>query len=175
LIIVEKLCPRCKEVKPSSCFYHDRRGTNGLRCWCKDCISVAAKNYYKNPKAQELIKLRANQRYQDPQLKEEKRLWRKKYNQTEEGKATIFRSCYKRRSLIKNSISDLTAVQWEEIQSSQNYCCALCGEKKTLQRDHIIPASKGGAFTKSNIQGLCANCNYRKSNKMIYQPKGMTI
>ncbi len=38
------------------------------------------------------------------------------------------------------------------------------------QIDHIIPVSKGGKTTLSNLQVLCANCNREKSDKII-KPK----
>lgn len=91
----------------------------------------------------------------------------KAYKQTPDGKASDARSGNKRRTLMKELPCDLTAEQWEEIKKSQDYRCAICGKVKPLARDHIHPLSKGGAFTKSNIQGLCKSCNSSKSNKII--------
>jgi len=96
------------------------------------------------------------------------------YNKTAKGKARVARNKHKRRTLIKELPCTLTAEQWEEIKASQDYRCAMCGKVKPLARDHIFPLSKGGAFTKSNIQGLCRSCNSKKSNKIIdiiEQPK----
>lgn len=82
------------------------------------------------------------------------------------GKESCARRNYKRRSLIQNTINDLTAQEWLEIQVKQNYKCVYCGEVKPLHRDHIIPISKGGNNTKSNIQGLCQQCNSKKADKI---------
>jgi len=68
---------------------------------------------------------------------------------------------------MKDLPCDLTAEEWEEIQVSQDYKCAICGKELPLQKDHIIPVTKGGGFTKSNIQGLCISCNARKKDKII--------
>jgi 5-methylcytosine-specific restriction enzyme A len=46
--------------------------------------------------------------------------------------------------------------------------CVRCGRRPPdvmLHMDHILPASKGGGSTASNLQFLCAQCNLKKSNK----------
>ena len=44
--------------------------------------------------------------------------------------------------------------------------CVRCGINKSLQYDHIIPFSKGGASSVENLQLLCANCNTEKRDKI---------
>lgn len=44
--------------------------------------------------------------------------------------------------------------------------CVFCGSVESLEFDHIIPFSKGGANTYRNIQLLCEKCNRQKSNKI---------
>lgn len=41
------------------------------------------------------------------------------------------------------------------------------------QVDHIIPISKGGLHHEDNLQYLPASENFRKSNKLDYEPKGV--
>ena len=45
--------------------------------------------------------------------------------------------------------------------------CVLCGASPptNLEVDHIIPVSKGGDDSLSNLRTLCANCNKGKSDK----------
>lgn len=43
--------------------------------------------------------------------------------------------------------------------------CAVCGIfRHILQRDHIIPRSRGGSNNSVNIQFICANCHQDKSS-----------
>lgn len=52
------------------------------------------------------------------------------------------------------------------------YQCVFCGSSEKLQIDHIIPIAKGGTSKEDNLQVLCANCNARKSDKIInHSPK----
>lgn len=45
--------------------------------------------------------------------------------------------------------------------------CVICGSKKNLHFDHIIPFSKGGSsLVAENIQLLCARCNIAKTDKI---------
>jgi 5-methylcytosine-specific restriction endonuclease McrA len=99
--------------------------------------------------------------------------YQRQYKHSPQGKAADARSQHKRKSNMKNLPCDLTAQEWEEIKKSQNYRCALCGKTKSLARDHIIPLSRGGAFTKDNIQGLCKSCNSIKHTKTMEEVKMM--
>ncbi len=49
-----------------------------------------------------------------------------------------------------------------------NYKCVECGatnKEKTLHADHIFPISQGGSDELDNLQTLCNECNFSKSNK----------
>ena len=45
--------------------------------------------------------------------------------------------------------------------------CKRCGSILDLTLDHIIPVSKGGETTDSNLQVLCRSCNSRKGTKIL--------
>lgn len=60
-------------------------------------------------------------------------------------------------------------TRWHVLQRDRFTCCA-CGASPAikfgveLHVDHIIPWSKGGETTLSNLQTLCSVCNLGKSN-----------
>ena len=95
----------------------------------------------------------------------------RRYRQSKNGKInrTICQQC--RRARIATSVTDLTPNQWTRILKNQKFKCNLCGKKFTKCRpatiDHIIPVSKGGDLTSSNVQALCQSCNSCKHAKIM--------
>lgn len=78
---------------------------------------------------------------------------------------------------FKNSVSGQRALMTtklrETIKQRDNFTCKICGlsdrdEKNLLlEIDHIIPLSKGGTTTQSNLQTLCWRCNRSKGSKIL--------
>lgn len=56
---------------------------------------------------------------------------------------------------------------WTAILDRFSHRCAYCGASGVpLQREHVIPYSKGGASDESNIVPACQPCNQRKFDKV---------
>lgn len=95
----------------------------------------------------------------------------KGYRQSERGYVASACSRHRRRTRIETSKVDLTPEQWARILKNQQYRCNLCGKKFTKRRpptmDHIIPLSKGGGLTSSNVQALCKPCNCKKQATIL--------
>jgi 5-methylcytosine-specific restriction endonuclease McrA len=82
-------------------------------------------------------------------------------------------SSQRRRARLMSVLSDLTREQWQRIKFIYRFRCAYCGERKPLTMDHVVPVSKGGHHTASNIVPACQSCNSRKSAgppKTVFQP-----
>lgn len=66
----------------------------------------------------------------------------------------------------------MTSNLREKIKSRDNFTCQICSlsandEKNLLlEIDHIIPLSKGGITSESNLQTLCWKCNRSKGSKI---------
>jgi 5-methylcytosine-specific restriction endonuclease McrA len=54
--------------------------------------------------------------------------------------------------------------------------CSVCGRRDDLTCDHIIPVSKGGTASRSNMRVVCRSCNSRRQNgnKLIEPPRPRT-
>ena len=60
-------------------------------------------------------------------------------------------------------INDFTAADWQVVLTYHDNRCAYCGQDNlSLTQDHVIPLSRGGNHTISNIVPACQVCNSRK-------------
>ncbi len=103
-----------------------------------------------------------------PERREKMRAQRRRYKQTHNGKKRkrVSRLNYKQR---KRGVSDGT-VTTSFIKTLEKLTkkCPMCENKLgKYQIDHVIPLSKGGKHTSSNLQLLCPDCNLKKSNKIL--------
>ena len=71
---------------------------------------------------------------------------------------------------VKTERSKMTESLRYDILKRDNFRCQICGHSAQdgvrLHVDHIIPVSKGGKTTPSNLRTLCERCNLGKSNKI---------
>jgi len=59
---------------------------------------------------------------------------------------------------------DLTDAQWSALQLAWGGC-AYCGsDDSALQKDCMLPISRGGRYTASNVVPACGSCNASKCN-----------
>jgi 5-methylcytosine-specific restriction endonuclease McrA len=62
---------------------------------------------------------------------------------------------------------DLTDEQWVALKAAWG-ACAYCGAvDRPLQRDCVLPLSRGGRYTLSNIVPACDLCNASKCNDEV--------
>ncbi|WP_104105457.1 HNH endonuclease [Nocardioides sp. 616] len=79
-------------------------------------------------------------------------------------KATVARRRKRRMARVEH---DLTDEQWSALQAAWGGC-AYCGAvDRPLQRDCVLPISRGGRYTLSNIAPACGSCNASKCNDEV--------
>jgi 5-methylcytosine-specific restriction endonuclease McrA len=62
---------------------------------------------------------------------------------------------------------DLTDAQWSALKAAWGGC-AYCGSThRGLQKDCVLPVSRGGRYTLSNVVPACRSCNASKCNVEI--------
>lgn len=72
----------------------------------------------------------------------------------------------RRRSRERGLLATLTPEDWDRILEEHDYKCHYCNEPHDeLEREHRIPASRGGGFTPENIVPACPRCNRSKGDK----------
>jgi 5-methylcytosine-specific restriction endonuclease McrA len=62
-------------------------------------------------------------------------------------------------------------ISRHRIYARDNHQCVYCGSKKSLTIDHVIPRSKGGLNTWTNMVTSCFSCNVKKGDKSLEQSK----
>jgi hypothetical protein len=55
-----------------------------------------------------------------------------------------------------------------------NFKCLYCGAKDNLTLDHVIPRSKGGPNSWTNLATCCMKCNVSKGDRTL-EETGMTL
>jgi hypothetical protein len=77
------------------------------------------------------------------------------------------------RNSIQGQRALMTSKLREQIKERDFYTCKTCNISTHTERnllleiDHIIPLSKGGFTTESNLQTLCWRCNRSKGSKIL--------
>jgi 5-methylcytosine-specific restriction endonuclease McrA len=62
---------------------------------------------------------------------------------------------------------DLSDLQWSNLETAWGGC-AYCGVTDgALQRDCILPISRGGRYTLDNVVPACRSCNASKGNEEV--------
>lgn len=190
LILTEKPCTRCGEVKPATAFCKDKSKRGGFKSQCKKCylarcrpshiVNAASKAWKKaNPeryKASTLAWRKAN----PERVKYTKAAYSKAWSKAnpEKVKAAIAawrkanpetRSIYRqtRRAKLYGNGGKLSKGLAGKLFKLQKGKCPCCKQPlgTDYHLDHIVPIALGGPNIDSNIQLLRQRCNNQKSKK----------
>ena len=63
-------------------------------------------------------------------------------------------------------VHDLTEAEWIALVDAWGGC-AYCGAAGPLQKDCMLPISRGGRYTVSNVVPACGSCNASKCNTEV--------
>lgn len=74
------------------------------------------------------------------------------------------------RSLAKSN-GTFTYKDWEKLLVRWNFSCYYCGVVAPLEKDHIIPLSRGGRHSIGNILPACRLCNASKGAQLLVEWK----
>ena len=80
------------------------------------------------------------------------------------------RAARRRKRRVDAADNDLTPAQWAAILAAWNgcaYCRAAASDAGTLQRDCVLPISRGGRYTLDNVVPACRSCNASKCNEEV--------
>lgn len=62
---------------------------------------------------------------------------------------------------------DLTDDQWVALMDAWGGCAYCGGEGAALQKDTMLPISRGGRYTLTNVVPACQSCNASKCNTEV--------
>lgn len=72
------------------------------------------------------------------------------------------------RGPVRGGDDSIPALNNQALFSRDHYHCLYCGEQfssEQLTRDHVIPASKGGSDSWTNLVSACRRCNQIKGDR----------
>jgi 5-methylcytosine-specific restriction endonuclease McrA len=62
---------------------------------------------------------------------------------------------------------DLTDAEWRALMDAWGGCAYCGGDGAALQKDCVLPISRGGRYTVTNVVPACASCNASKCNAEV--------
>ena len=83
----------------------------------------------------------------------------------------ILQNVHRRRARLASApVGDFSQTDWEYLLEMHEYHCAYCHRADVkLTQDHIVPLSKGGAHTWTNIAPACLSCNSSKGDRDLME------
>lgn len=188
---VERLCRRCKTVKPLDSFSPETRQKKkrawclGRREECKQCTAEMVRSWrarnserlraerklrYSTDAAFRAGELkRAQERYANPEIHQ--RL-RQRENARRRANPTLSNAGKKLRRALERGASGGERVDLAVVALRDNWRCHLCGSevsKTNWSLDHLVPVSRGGLHTYANVALAHFKCNARRGAKPIMQ------
>lgn len=174
-------CSWCREWKPLIDYYlfTPEKGEPYPMARCKPCVKDEAKVRHRttaDPYRQRPLGMGENRELSRVRLirfQEAGKAAKSRREAVERDPERFRNYSAARRALVANApVNDLTAEQWRIIVKVQEGRCFYCHRLQPLTLDHVIPLSRGGSHTASNVVGACQRCNSQKRAKMLDEWEG---
>jgi len=161
-----KVCPHC--IPPTEKFLSefaiDPRRKDGHAGWCKECNRKDAHT----EKGRAWERERSRKRRLDPEyckeVNQRKRAWNSK-------NPLAVRAYVLKRYARKKRASTIEKVDFASILERDGLFCYICEQPilpdQAIDFDNVIPLSRGGMHTESNLKPTHHLCNRRKFNKLL--------
>ncbi len=174
-----KICTMCKKDKPVTDYYIYPYCKDGRSYRCGPCADKAtmASNAKRAKGEIYQIKRKWYLDHRDLGLARAKKYWmdhpdfQKAWRKNSPEKARLLskQSSNRRRAHKLNApINDFTKEEWKLLLVEFGNVCYYCKKGNLpLTLDHVIPLSKGGSHTYSNIVPACKSCNCRKQARPV--------
>lgn len=178
MTVAQLVCKSCLQEKPVSDFYKDKSYAIGYKSKCKECITASTREryHYLKDKGELTLSKTINGIDRNEYYKDYASRWRrdnpdkvKMYYRKKRDSGKTSQYNHSRKARLKQLENTLTLEEWNSTLQEFGYSCAYCANKNDLTKDHILPVSKGGGYTKRNIIPACPSCNYSKRDSEIYQ------
>lgn len=88
----------------------------------------------------------------------------RKFSAAKKSPAAQARYAKRRKLRLARVDNDLTPEQWAVLREAWGGCAYCQGTDAALQRDCVMPISRGGRYTVMNVVPACASCNASKHN-----------
>lgn len=157
------LCHRCHSAHRYQLEHDDfLRWQREARIKNPDKFRTSDKKRYQERKASGYEKKRSHLYYERHPDKVAER--RKEFHRKNPDKASLYTRSYEAKKLgLPHTLTD---EEWKEKVREANGLCYYCHKlTKKFHKEHRIPVSKGGDFTKENIVPSCQRCNNRKCDR----------
>lgn len=73
----------------------------------------------------------------------------------------------RRARRVAQASNDLTDEEWTDLQRLWGSCAYCNAAVASLQRDCVLPISRGGSYTLGNVVPACGPCNASKGNREV--------
>lgn len=172
-----RICSSCNIERQIDEFIKDKKCSRGFARKCKQCaydsrdkekMSEVKKECYRKNKEKYKERIKQNTaRYLEDGRQSK---WAIKWQKANPDKVAEIKHRRRTRKM-HNGRNDLTAEQIRQIKSTG--ICYYCNEQfDNLSIDHVVPLSKGGENTLSNVVAACIQCNKRKNAKLVEEFNG---